>query len=88
MSSKKVATEEGENHTSMMRGKTLMVNYSKNALENKSMEAVPQKKKLEKEPSQDINKSADAFIQRFRQQLLLQRLESLENYEQMLKRGT
>ncbi|GAA0148809.1 hypothetical protein LIER_08148 [Lithospermum erythrorhizon] len=88
MSSKKVATDEAENHTSMTRGKTLMVNYSKNALENKTMEAVPQKKKLEKEPSQDINKSADAFIQRFRQQLLLQRLESLENYEQMLKRGT
>ncbi|KAL8458044.1 hypothetical protein ACS0TY_034964 [Phlomoides rotata] len=42
----------------------------------------------EKKPAEDINDSADAFIKKFRQQLLLQRLESIENYEQMLKRGT
>lgn len=42
---------------------------------------------LEKKPSMDINESAEAFIQKFRQQLLIQRLESIENYEQMLARG-
>ncbi|KAE7997352.1 hypothetical protein FH972_001994 [Carpinus fangiana] len=41
----------------------------------------------ESKPSQDINESADAFIKKFRQQLLIQRLESIENYEQMLARG-
>ncbi|XVE89117.1 hypothetical protein DITRI_Ditri19aG0124800 [Diplodiscus trichospermus] len=43
--------------------------------------------KLEKKPSMDINESAEAFIQKFRHHLLLQRLESIENYEKMLARG-
>ncbi|KAH0687302.1 hypothetical protein KY285_017860 [Solanum tuberosum] len=41
-----------------------------------------------KKPSEDINESAENFIKKYKQQLLLQRLESMENYEQMLKRGT
>ncbi|PSS17868.1 Protein phosphatase Slingshot 1 like [Actinidia chinensis var. chinensis] len=45
-------------------------------------------KKIESKPSMDINESAEAFINKFKQQLLIQRLESIENYEQMLKRGT
>lgn len=44
-------------------------------------------KKIEPRGSEDINESAEAFIKRFRQQLLIQRLESIENYEQMLARG-
>ncbi|TKY48090.1 hypothetical protein E2542_SST25504 [Spatholobus suberectus] len=40
-----------------------------------------------KKPIEDINASADAFIKNFRQQLLIQRLQSIENYEQMLARG-
>jgi hypothetical protein len=44
-------------------------------------------KQKESKPSQDINESAEAFIKKFRQQLLIQRLESIENYEQMLERG-
>ncbi|KAK7851219.1 hypothetical protein CFP56_042671 [Quercus suber] len=44
-------------------------------------------KQLESKPSQDINESAEAFIKKLRQQLLIQRLESIENYEQMLERG-
>ncbi|KAL7114217.1 hypothetical protein ACP275_04G106800 [Erythranthe tilingii] len=46
-------------------------------------------KKAEKKPTEDINESAEAFIRRFRQQLLLQRMESIieNNYDQMLKRG-
>ena len=40
-----------------------------------------------KKPVEDINASADAFIKNFRKQLLIQRLQSIENYEQMLKRG-
>ncbi|KAL4385943.1 hypothetical protein GQ457_09G007950 [Hibiscus cannabinus] len=42
--------------------------------------------KPERMPSVDINESAEAFIQKFRHQLLLQRLESIENYQQMLAR--
>lgn len=41
-----------------------------------------------KQSSRDINESADAFIKKFRQQLVIQRLESIENYEKMLARGT
>ncbi|KAG6425341.1 hypothetical protein SASPL_115771 [Salvia splendens] len=49
--------------------------------------APPPPKKLERKPTEDINASAEAFIRKFKQQLHLQRLESLENFEQMLKRG-
>lgn len=48
----------------------------------------PPPKKLERMSTEDVNASAEAFIQKFRQQLFLQRVESIENYEQMLKRGT
>ena len=44
-------------------------------------------KKLESKKSEDINESAEKFIQNFRQQLLIQRLESIENYDKMLARG-
>ncbi|KAL2243456.1 UNVERIFIED_CONTAM: hypothetical protein Sindi_0463600 [Sesamum indicum] len=50
--------------------------------------APPRSNKLERKPTEDINESAEAFIRKFRQQLVLQRLESIENYQQMLKRGT
>lgn len=43
--------------------------------------------KLESKPSMDVNESAELFIKNFRKQLLIQRLESIENYEQMLARG-
>ncbi|XP_010061932.1 uncharacterized protein LOC104449462 [Eucalyptus grandis] len=43
--------------------------------------------KLERKTTEDINESAEAFIQKFRQQLMIQRLESIENYEKMLARG-
>ncbi|XAR50566.1 hypothetical protein NMG60_11004921 [Bertholletia excelsa] len=36
----------------------------------------------------DINESAEAFIRKFKQELRLQRLQSIENYKQMLARGT
>ncbi|KAE9467810.1 hypothetical protein C3L33_00326, partial [Rhododendron williamsianum] len=51
----------------------------------KGAEAVP--KKLESKASVDINECAEAFINKFKQQLLIQRLESIESYEQMLARG-
>ena len=43
--------------------------------------------KLARKPYQDVDASADAFIKKFRQQLTIQRLESIENYEQMVARG-
>ncbi|KAL0905634.1 hypothetical protein M5K25_024069 [Dendrobium thyrsiflorum] len=36
---------------------------------------------------EDIDASAEQFIKRFRENLLLQRLQSIENYKQMLARG-
>lgn len=49
----------------------------------KNAETLADKKKVE-----DINESAEAFIKKFRKQLVIQRLESIENYEKMLARGT
>lgn len=37
---------------------------------------------------EDINQSAETFIKNFRQELMIQRLESIANYEEMLARGT
>lgn len=48
----------------------------------------PQPNKREKKATEDIDESAEAFIRKFRQQLLLQRMESIENYKEMLHRGT
>ncbi|CAH2037528.1 unnamed protein product [Thlaspi arvense] len=41
-------------------------------------------KKVERKASMDVDQCAEAFITHFRKQLLLQRLESIEN---MLSRG-
>ena len=61
---------------------------SSNLSEKKPASAIP-KPEEQKPPSvdDDINENAEAFIQKFRHQLLLERLESIENYEQMLARG-
>ncbi|KAK8618939.1 hypothetical protein V6N13_132916 [Hibiscus sabdariffa] len=58
-----------------------------NVTEKRVAAAAAHPSKLEKKPSVDINESAEAFIQKFRHQLLLQRLDSIENYEKMLARG-
>lgn len=34
--------------------------------------------------TEDVDESAEAFIKKFRNQLLIQRLQSIENYEKML----
>lgn len=52
------------------------------------MVVAPQPNKPEKKATEDIDESAEAFIRKFRQQLLLQRMESIENYKEMLHRGT
>jgi|UPI0003BA2110 hypothetical protein len=52
------------------------------AVENKATN-----NKLASKPYQDVDASAEAFIKKFRQQLTIQRLESIENYEQMVARG-
>lgn len=38
--------------------------------------------------TEDVNESAEAFIKKFRNQLLIQRLQSIENYEKMLAGDT
>ncbi|XP_077242413.1 uncharacterized protein LOC143882916 [Tasmannia lanceolata] len=43
-------------------------------------------RKIDRE-SDDINECAEAFIRRFRHQLQIQRLDSIENYKKMLARG-
>ncbi|PIN19522.1 hypothetical protein CDL12_07796 [Handroanthus impetiginosus] len=53
----------------------------------KKVAAPPPKNKLERKPTEDINESAEAFIRKFRQELSIQRMESIENYKQMLQRG-
>lgn len=45
-------------------------------------------RRLERKSTEEINKCADDFIKKFRQQLLLERLESMENFQQKLQRGT
>ncbi|WVY99880.1 hypothetical protein V8G54_025950 [Vigna mungo] len=52
-----------------------------------SEKKVTEESEKTKKGVEDINVSADAFIKNFRKQLLIQRLQSIENYEQMLKRG-
>ncbi|KAL2516581.1 uncharacterized protein Fot_30552 [Forsythia ovata] len=70
-----------------LRNMDLRVDKKADAAPAKKQVAAPPKK-LERKTTEDINESAEAFITKFKQQLLLQRLESIENYEQMLKRGT
>uniref|UniRef100_A0A7N0TG03 Uncharacterized protein n=1 Tax=Kalanchoe fedtschenkoi TaxID=63787 RepID=A0A7N0TG03_KALFE len=57
-------------------------------LEKKPLVAATRVRRLERKSTEEINKSADDFIKKFRHQLLLQRLESMENFQQMLERGT
>ncbi|KAL6137731.1 hypothetical protein ACLB2K_063020 [Fragaria x ananassa] len=57
------------------------------ALDQTKEAAAAAPKKLERKTTEDVNASADAFIKKFRKQLMIQRLESIENYEQMLARG-
>ncbi|KAK4252884.1 hypothetical protein QN277_011021 [Acacia crassicarpa] len=73
--------EEGSSH---VRTEKMMGNRE-GVVQNRAEEG---NKKLERQSStEDINASAEAFIKNFRQHLLIQRLQSLENYEQMLARG-
>ncbi|GAB4842060.1 hypothetical protein Ancab_012020 [Ancistrocladus abbreviatus] len=76
-----------------IRGKNLGENTPKKRLERSKAVAMDERKveeepkKLERTTTEEVNASAEAFIKNFRKQLLLQRLESMENYEQMLARG-
>ncbi|KAK3219425.1 hypothetical protein Dsin_013395 [Dipteronia sinensis] len=81
-------SEEKAEHTHF-RGRNDNIRAARSQVtEKKSPETASNiNNKLESQPSMDINESADAFIKNFRQQLRIQRLESIENYEQMLARG-
>lgn len=41
----------------------------------------------ERKTDDDINQKAERFIKNFKQELMIQRLESIANYEEMLARG-
>ncbi|XP_074287574.1 uncharacterized protein LOC141612666 [Silene latifolia] len=71
---------ESLNTTNVVRPRTVSTRSNNNS-------KVPINKKLESKKSEDINESAEKFIQKFKQQLLLQRLESIENADKMLARG-
>lgn len=51
------------------------------------IEKKPEEVKKMEVHQDDINKSAEAFIMRFRQHLQIQRLKSIKNSEEMLARG-
>ncbi|XP_031106030.1 pathogen-associated molecular patterns-induced protein A70 [Ipomoea triloba] len=95
-SSQKAAIEEDRSEISVMDLRKSTTPKAASAVASKKpadaavkKAVAPPAKKLERKPTtEDINQSAEAFIQKFKHQLLLQRLESIENYEQMLRRGT
>ncbi|PON50964.1 hypothetical protein PanWU01x14_219750 [Parasponia andersonii] len=76
--------EKGTNydHTTMSFNNINVATEKKEATSNDC-----ENKQLESKAPIDINESAEAFIKKFRQQLLIQRLDSIENYQKMLQRG-
>lgn len=55
--------------------------------EDRASKVLGRKMNKTKEEIVDINASAEAFINSFKQQLKIERLDSLENYKQYLERG-
>jgi len=70
----------------MRNSSTSLSSYDHNEVK-KVEDSFETNKKLERKTTEDINASADAFIKNFRKQLVIQRLQSIENYEKMLARG-
>ncbi|KAK2351258.1 hypothetical protein P8452_29974 [Trifolium repens] len=80
--------QQGNEEINKLREKKNPSSSSSSSSHEAEKKVAHQTKKLERMPSEeDINASADAFIKNFRQQLMLQRLQSIENYEKMLARG-
>ncbi|XAR67769.1 hypothetical protein NMG60_11002662 [Bertholletia excelsa] len=75
-------------HVPNRNGASVSIREQETENEGEGSDSKQEAKKIEKEASKDINESAEAFIRKFKQQLLIQRLESIENYEQMLARST
>ncbi|OIW19208.1 hypothetical protein TanjilG_20333 [Lupinus angustifolius] len=73
------------NFTENRKTATTTTSPSSHGLENEGEVIVI--KKLERMPTEDIDAKADEFIKNFKHHLLIQRLQSIENYEQMLARG-
>lgn len=85
---KLVEEKSSTNMTEKMRNtSTSSSSYDHNEIKKKEDSAETNSKKLERKTTEDVNASADAFIKNFRQQLMIQRLQSIENYEKMLARG-
>ncbi|CAN8293280.1 unnamed protein product [Cochlearia groenlandica] len=64
--------------------KTSLVQENSNGTTNIVITETRKNTKVERKASMDVDKCAEAFIANFRKQLILQRLESIEN---MLSRG-
>lgn len=66
--------------------KTEMVGLPPTKVVNSPAKVAAEKSKL---PTvADIDQSAEEFIMKFRKQLMIQRMESIDNYHKMLARGT
>lgn len=70
--------------------KNMSLNNVSDTAVTMKMDTLPTTKLLlpEKRIFEDINQSAEKFIKNFRQELQIQRLESIASYEEMLARGT
>uniref|UniRef100_A0A5K1E1I1 DUF761 domain-containing protein n=1 Tax=Nymphaea colorata TaxID=210225 RepID=A0A5K1E1I1_9MAGN len=81
---------DSTNHHHHRRGRGAEKGAMAQARNQASKEAKPPKaaETNSGKQAEDIDQCADAFIKRFRKQLLIQRMESIENYQQMLARGT
>jgi hypothetical protein len=83
---KKIEEKSTINLREKMRNSSTSLSYDHNEVK-KVEDSFETNKKLERKTTEDINASADAFIKNFRKQLVIQRLQSIENYEKMLARG-
>ncbi|AES68118.1 hypothetical protein MtrunA17_Chr2g0332831 [Medicago truncatula] len=83
---KKIEEKVTTNMREKMRNSSTSLSYDHNEVK-KVEDSFETNKKLERKTTEDINASADAFIKNFRKQLVIQRLQSIENYEKMLARG-
>ncbi|KAL9244675.1 hypothetical protein vseg_018430 [Gypsophila vaccaria] len=85
VSNLKVATNNNNNNND--NNSVICEISSNNSNNNDDEETYVFENCVDDEFEEDINESAEKFIRSFKKQLLLQRLESIENVDKMLARG-